>query len=114
MDKFTSVGRYFSLQQSTAVLGGSGTQNRSQIVLFLGVLLGALTKVIYDALSKHTVMNWGDFAVATIASFVVFPQLYYSGGLSKKKLSFAHWTFAFQNGFFWSVAFAALLKKFHS
>jgi hypothetical protein len=113
LDKIASIGRYFSLLQTTAVFGGAGSESKSQVGLFVGVLLGALSKVVFDALSKRAAINWGDFVLATIASFVVFPQLYYSGGLSKKKVSFAHWTFAFQNGFFWSVALDALTKKFH-
>jgi hypothetical protein len=105
------VSDYFSLYGPTAVLGGTaGSENKRQLQLFAGVALGAVCKVIYDALTGAGDMGWRIFIVALIASLVIFPQLYYSGGLNKKKLSFAHWAFAFQNGFFWSVALAQLTK----
>jgi hypothetical protein len=102
---------YFSLYGPTPVLGGAtGSENKRQVQLFAGVALGAVCKVVYDAFTAAGNLEWKMFVVALIASLVVFPQLYYSGGLNKKKLTFAHWTFAFQNGFFWSVALSQLLK----
>ena len=92
-------------------MGGVGTGNKSQVYLFAGVLLGALCKVIYDALQPNGEFYIKTIIIAVIVSVVIFPQLYYSGGLDKRKLSFAHWTLAFQNGFFWTVAFAELSKK---
>jgi hypothetical protein len=102
---------YFALYGPTPVMGGGGTGNRSQVYLFFGVLLGALCKVIYDALQPEGALYIKTIIIAVIVSVVIFPQLYYSGGLDKRKLSFAHWTLAFQNGFFWTVAFAELSKK---
>jgi hypothetical protein len=96
---------YFALRGPVPVMGGgSGTGNRPQVYLFLGVLLGAVSKLFYDMVTVGSTVSWGAAGVAVIASFVMFPQLYYTGGLDRKKLSFAHWTLAFQNGFFWSVA----------
>ena len=102
---------YLSLYGPTPVLGGAtGSENKRQVQLFAGVALGAVCKVVYDAFNAAGNLEWRIFVVALIASLVVFPQLYYSGGLNKKKLTFAHWTFAFQNGFFWSVALSQLSK----
>ena len=91
--------------------GNSGSENRRQVILFVGVALGAASKVAYDALGAGGSPHWKSTLAALIASLVVFPQLYYSGGLSKRKLSFAHWTLAFQSGFFWSVALDGLAKR---
>jgi hypothetical protein len=102
---------YFSLWQTTPVMGGDGSESKRQVVLFIGVLLGAAAKVVYDWLVPGGSLEWTSFIVAMIASVVVFPQLYYSGGLNRRKLSLAHWTLAFQNGFFWSVALTSLVKK---
>jgi hypothetical protein len=102
---------YFSLYRQVPVLGKSGTENRRQIQLYLGVLAGAVCKVIYDVFATNSLPQWQPFIVALIVSLVVFPQLYYSGGLNKPKLSFAHWALAFQNGFFFNVAFGELTKK---
>ena len=113
MADYNSVGDYFSLFGPRAVLGSTtGSENQRQIVLFVGVALGAACKVIYDALTSTTGLAWASFAVSLIASVVVFPQLYYTGGLGRRKLSLAHWALAFQNGFFWNVALSALFKKF--
>jgi hypothetical protein len=101
---------YFSLYRQVPVLGKSGTENRRQIQLYLGVLAGAACKVIYDVVSANSPPRWQAFIIALIISLVVFPQLYYSGGLNKRKLSFAHWALAFQNGFFFNVAFGELAK----
>jgi hypothetical protein len=95
------------------VFGRGGSENRRQIVLFLGVGLGAACKVVYDAFSNAGLFGWKIFAVALIASLVVFPQLYYSGALNKRRLTFAHWALAFQNGFFWS-AFSVIKKPWNS
>jgi uncharacterized membrane protein len=104
--------RYFSLEGPTPVMGASGTQMKSQVLLFLGVLLGAFSKEIYNYFDSAVAMSAPSLAVAAIASIVVFPQLYYVGGLDKRRLSFAHWTLAFQNGFFWSFTFAEIVKRF--
>jgi hypothetical protein len=93
-------------------LGKKGVENRRQGWLFAGVALGAVCKVLYDAFDTAAMLDWKPFLIALIASVVVFPQLYYTGGLSRRKLSFAHWALAFQNGFFWNVALSALFKKF--
>src|SRR5258707_15690176 len=89
------VSNYFSLYGPSPVLGGAGSENKRQVKLFAGVALGAVCKVIYDAFTSAGDLGWKVFAVALIASLVVFPQLYYSGGLNKKKLTFAHWALAF-------------------
>jgi hypothetical protein len=86
------------------------TANRRQVYLFLGVILGAISKTIYDAFSHADDVSLKTCAIAVIASFVIFAQLYYTGGLDRRKLYFAHWTLAFQSGFFWSVALAQLTK----
>jgi hypothetical protein len=107
-----TLSRYFSLYGPAPAFGGStGSENKRQVQLFGGVALGAVCKVIYDAFTSAGNLGWKVFAVALIASLVVFPQLYYSGGLNRKKLTFAHWALAFQNGFFWSVALSELTKK---
>jgi hypothetical protein len=108
---YVGIAGYFSLWDPRPVLGGTGTQNQRQVYLFAGVALGAVCKVIYDALTSTGLLEWKSFIVALIASLVVFPQLYYSGGLNRRKLSFAHWAMAFQNGFFWSIALSTLSSK---
>jgi hypothetical protein len=106
-----SISDYFALKGPVPVAGPKGTGTRDQVYLFLGVLLGACAKIIYDHFASSADISWGQFLLVAIVSVVIFPQLYYSGGLDRRKLSFAHWTLAFQHGFFWSVAFAALSKK---
>lgn len=117
MDKPGGIKHYFSLTGPYPAGGPGGTGERSQAKLFSGVLLGALSKVVYDALTQATAVDWkhltAQFVIAAIASVVVFPKLYYSGGLGEHKLSFAHWALAFENGFFWSVALATLIAKFN-
>ncbi|MBL8169698.1 MAG: hypothetical protein JNJ50_16190 [Acidobacteria bacterium] len=110
MASYQKIKEYFSLLESRPVLGGSGSEQHSQAWLFIGVVLGAIAKVVYDLLVNGGAVGWKPFLIALIVSIVVFPQLYYSGGLNRRKLSFAHWTFAFQNGFFWSTTFDALSK----
>jgi hypothetical protein len=105
---YKAIGEYFSLFGPRAVLGGAGTENERQIRLFLGVIIGASSKAVYDAITNATSLEWKSFVIALIVSFVLFPQLYYSGGLNKKKISFAHWALAFQHGFFWSIALGKL------
>jgi hypothetical protein len=102
---------YFSLWGPRPVMGGAGSTNRRQLYLFLGVVLGAISKTIYDSLTHASQLSLAACVIAMIASFVIFPQLYYTGGLDKRKLSFAHWTLAFQSGFFWSVALSQLTKQ---
>jgi hypothetical protein len=108
---YDGIAGYFSLWGPRPVFGDKGTENQRQIYLFAGVALGAVCKVIYDGLTSAGALEWKSFIVALIASLVVFPQLYYSGGLNRRKLSFAHWAMAFQNGFFWSVALSAISSK---
>lgn len=111
MDKqYRSVQDYFSLWYVYPVLGGKGTEQTRQIILFLGVIVGAICRVLYDFLAGGP-LDWKGFAIAAIVSIVIFPQLYYSGGLNRKAVSFAHWAFAFQNGFFWSVALSKLTER---
>jgi len=110
--EYHSLADYFSLWGPRPVFGNKGAENRRQVSLFIGVALGAACKVVYDALSLAGVLEWKSFLIAMIASIVIFPQLYYTGGLSRRKVSLAHWTLAFQNGFFWSVALSALFGKF--
>ena len=93
------------------VLGGGGAKGRAQIYLYIGVLAGTLSKLAFDSITAGGRFDAPAIIVAVIVSIVVFPQLYYAGGLDKRKLSLAHWAFAFQNGFFWSVAFAALSAR---
>jgi hypothetical protein len=105
------VAGYFSLSGPRPMLGAGEASNRDQVVLFIGVALGASAKVVYDALVGGGAINASAFVVALIASLVVFPQLHDTGGLNRKKLSFAHWALAFQNGFFWSVAFDQIAQQ---
>lgn len=112
MVDYKNIREYFSLLGPYAAAGNGGVGYREQVSLFIGVILGSLSKVVYDALTRGGAVDWKQAVIAVIASFVIFPQLYYSGGLNKRKLSFAHWTFAFQNGFFWSVALGSLMAKF--
>jgi hypothetical protein len=107
-----SITDYFALKGPVPVFGGVGSSSRTQAYLFIGVLLGALSKMVYDAITSEPHSSWGSAFLAVIVSIVIFPQLYYTGGLDKKQLSFAHWTLAFQNGFFWSIAFHQLATKF--
>jgi hypothetical protein len=102
---------YFSLWGAYPVLGASGSESRRQIVLYFGVALGAACKVVYDAYTNQSSLQWASVTVSLIASLVIFPQLYYAGGLGKRQMNFAHWALAFQNGFFWSVALGQLAKK---
>ncbi len=95
---------YFSLSGPRAELGEGESSNIDQVILFVGVALGASAKVVYDAITASGPLNVPTFAIALIASLVIFPQFHYSGGLNKKRISFAHWALAFQNGFFWSIA----------
>jgi hypothetical protein len=103
---------YFSLLGPRPVFGKGGQENRQQLVLFTGVALGAICKVVYDAFVNSGSLEWKSFIVSLIASVVVFPQLYYAGGLNSRRRGFAHWALAFQNGFFWNVALSALFKKY--
>lgn len=112
LDNYHSIADYFSLFGPRPVAGSEfGSENQRQIFLFAGVVLGAICKVIYDAFTSMTGIEWKALVISLIASIVVFPQLYYAGGLGRRKLSLAHWALAFQNGFFWNVALGALLKK---
>lgn len=93
------------------VLGADGGRKRAQIYLFLGVMAGAASKLVYDSIVGGETLEPIGFVIAAIVSLVIFPQLYYAGGLDRRKLTFAHWTLAFQNGFFWSVAFSELSTR---
>ena len=99
---------YFSLWSEVPALGGPGRARTRQAVLFVGVLVGALSKVVYDAAQSSGPMEWLAFAVAAVASVVVFPYVYYHAGLNRGQLTLAKWCLAFQNGFFWSVTMGAL------
>jgi hypothetical protein len=106
---------YFSLWTTVAEAGGSGKGRFRQPLAFLGVLLGALTKVFYDWLtaSQASALTWQSFVVAAIAGLVAFPYIYEKAGLNRGELGFAKWAVAFQNGFFWSVAMDAVMKLHH-
>jgi hypothetical protein len=105
----------FLLKESAEPKFGSGSgTGKSQAILFVGVLAGALSKISYDYFSEGTTQSIGAVVLAFIASVVIFPQLYYVGGLDQRKLSFAHWTLAFQNGFFWNVAFAEIASRMNA
>ena len=93
------------------VLGADSGRKRAQVYLFLGVLAGALSKLAYDSITGGEQFAPLGIVVAVIVSIVIFPQLYYAGGLDRRQLSFAHWALAFQNGFFWSVAFSELSAR---
>ncbi|MDN3272631.1 hypothetical protein QWJ07_00160 [Frankia sp. RB7] len=103
---------YFSLWTTVPELGGSSGQSHvRQPLILLGVLLGALAKVVYDWLTSQAAsLSWQPFAVAAIAGLVAFPYLYEKAGLNRGRLTLAKWLLAFQNGFFWSVAMDAISK----
>ncbi|MBA1144186.1 hypothetical protein [Mesorhizobium neociceri] len=106
------IENYFSLWGAYPVMGAQGVENRRQVVLYFGVVLGAVAKAAYDFLSQAAgSFTWSDAFIALIVSMVVFPQLYYTAGLNKARMSFAHFTLAFQNGFFWGVAFDQLANR---
>lgn len=102
---------YFSLWTTVSALG-EGQNRIRQPVIFLGVLLGALSKVLYDWLTAQqpSALGWAPFAVAAIASLVAFPRIYEKAGLNRGQLTLAKWAVGFQNGFFWSVAIDAISK----
>ena len=117
-----TVREWFSLRESLEPpLGGKSGygEGKSQFVLFFGVLAGAFSKIAYDYFStplaqvaSHDSSQYaGSIVIACIVSIVIFPQLYYTGGLDRRRLSFSHWSLAFQNGFFWNVAFAEISSK---
>lgn len=103
---FEKIIDYFSLVSTEPLAGGTGT-NR-QVKLYIGVLLGALSKVIYDLLASGEGVSFSSFLIAAIASVVVFPHIYKEAGLNKGPLTFSKWCLAFQNGFFWGVTMGAL------
>jgi hypothetical protein len=88
--EYRNLGDYFSLWGPRPVFGGQGAENRRQISLFIGVALGAASKAVYDALTGTGLLEWKTLLIGAIASLVIFPQLYYTGGLSRRRLSFAH------------------------
>lgn len=93
---------YFLLPTEVPAFGGAGTTSKNQPFYFLGVLLGALAKVLYDHFASAKPFQWGQLLVAAIASIVTFPTIYKSAGLSRKgQITFAKWCIAFQYGFFW-------------
>lgn len=100
---------YFSLWGKVAVLGGEGFERRRQIILYVGVLLGALAKIVFDHFMGTEDAAWAMTIPAFIASIVIFPYVYYKGGLDAGELNFGKWAIAFQNGFFW-VAILELVK----
>jgi hypothetical protein len=101
---------YFALRSDVPELGSGGRGTESQAILFLGVVLGAVSKVIYQAIQAHGIIEWRSLIIALIASVVTFPYIYDHAGLRRGGLTLAKWCSAFQNGFFWSVAMAALSK----
>ena len=106
---------YFSLETEVPAFGGSGKTTANQSVFFVGVLLGALSKVAYDYFDGKLPLTWGSFVLAAIGSIVTFPVIYKKAGLSRVgRLTFAKWCVAFQYGFFWQFIFHALQKKFSS
>lgn len=102
---------YFSLWTVVPAMGGSGTVKFRQVKLYVGVLFGALSKVVYDYLVGDGSIDYGAFLIAAIASIVVFPHIYYQSGLNKGHLTFAKWCLAFQSGFFWGVTMGALSSQ---
>ena len=97
-------GNYFSLLSTVPAAGGAGTLQRRQIILYLGVLAGALSSVVYDFLSSGSSFNnYAPFFLALIASVVTFPAIYKTAGLNRGRITWAKWATAFQNGFFWSI-----------
>jgi hypothetical protein len=60
--EYKGIVDYFSLWQTTPVMGGTGAENKRQIVLFIGVILGALAKVVYDWLTPGGLLD-GDLSL---------------------------------------------------
>ena len=100
---------YFVLSSTVPAAGGIGTLQRRQIVLYLGVLAGALSNVIYNLLGSGPNFSYVPFVLALIASVVTFPGIYKQAGLNRGRITWAKWATAFQNGFFWSIAMGQLL-----
>jgi hypothetical protein len=84
-------------------MGGKGFENRRQLVLYVGVLLGALAKIAFDHFSGGETAVLTMTIPALIASIVIFPYVYYKGGLDQGDLNFGKWAIAFQSGFFWTA-----------
>jgi hypothetical protein len=113
------ISDYFSLwtdvpafSAKKAAAPAEGTLKRRQPILFLGVLLGALAKVVYDHFMSGAAFDWKQLVPAAIASVVSFPALYSAAGLKRRgDLTFAKWCVAFQHGFFWQSVIEQIGKK---
>jgi hypothetical protein len=103
---------YFDLQAEVAELGGGGTQNVRQLSLYLGTLLGALSRVIYDAFEIGQITEASQFGIAAIGSIVTFPLIYRRANLNLGRLSPVKYFVAFQHGFFWSLLIAIVARQF--
>ena len=102
---------YFDLQATEVVYGGSSTITVRQLSLYVGALLGSLSKVVYDAITANGTPQLYGFIAASIASIVVFPTLYRRARLNSGKLTPLKYFVAFQHGFFWSVLMDGLVKQ---
>jgi hypothetical protein len=89
-----------------------GTLKKAQPIFFIGVLAGALAKVIYDHFMSGVAFHWGHLVAAAIGSIVSFPAIYNAAGLKRRgDMSLAKWCVAFQHGFFWQVVMQEIGKK---
>lgn len=100
----TTWARHFLLETRIPIQGGtSGARTKREMILYLGVLAGALAHEVFLCARDGVALNWGALVSAAIASIVVFPTIYREGGLSHGEMRFTKWCIAFQNGFFWGV-----------
>lgn len=111
-----TIKNYFLMWAEVPAFGSSakqaaGTTKQKQAILFLGVLVGAALKVVYDVLSDGHVFGWKPFALAAIGAIVTFPAMFYGAGMQRARLTFAKWCVALQYGFFWSIVLDAASKK---
>jgi hypothetical protein len=104
---------WFSLERP--IFGGKGKAAGvdRQIVLFTGVLAGALGQWLFEGVRNRN-FPLGGLLLGLIASLVTFPVIYYNAGLDKTKVTFVKWCLAFQSGFFWPSILEQVGRGFHS
>jgi len=101
---------YFLLAADVPAFG-QGTVRQKQYGLFFGVLSGAVSQIVYDALTTGRAPHLAEFGLACIASFVTFPYVFFHAGLNRARLTFAKWCVAFQYGFFWHIVIQVIAKN---
>ena len=112
MGGLSGVRSYFNLEGVEVLFGGGGTRTARELSLYIGVLLGALSKVIYDASVGDAPVEARGFVLAAIGSIVSFPALFRKAHLNKGPLNPMKYFVAFQNGFFWSLVLDGIARQF--